>query len=61
MPSSLELRSIQKEKLFDLLQLQKLNKSINIVGLEEQILRAKAPMEAEDISHIEKQIAQIKI
>ena len=48
-----ELRKQQRELLFDLLMLEKANRGIEVKLLPDQIVRAKASMQAEDISHIE--------
>ena len=56
--SDFELKVNQKEKLYDLLLLEKLNKGQEVIGLKEQISRAKDPMKIEDISYVEKQILQ---
>jgi len=58
MPNILEMRVIQKERLFDLLILEKANTGITIKGLALQISKAKAVMEQEDIAFVEKLVAQ---
>ncbi|MDR2558270.1 MAG: hypothetical protein LBC86_01810 [Oscillospiraceae bacterium] len=64
MASGTEIRTAQKEKLFDLLKLKKVleknNASINLDALSELIIRTKASMEAEDVAYVEKMIAELK-
>ena len=52
MPSTLEIQTIQKERLYDLLILEKTNPDIKIKGLSMQISKAKAVMTKEDIAYI---------
>jgi len=58
MASSTELRIFQKDKLYDLLVIEKRNPGLKIKGLAGQIRKAKSVMEQEDIAHIEKLVAQ---
>jgi len=58
MASSAELRIFQKDKLFDLLVIEKMNPGLKIKGLGSQIRKAKSVMEQEDIAHVEKLVAQ---
>jgi DNA helicase HerA-like ATPase len=56
---AIETRVAQKEKLYALLRVKKgyQDAGLEVLAvLEEAIEYAKAPMEAEDISHIEKQV-----
>ena len=57
MASNTEIRADQKDRLFDLLKMKKDNPGIVIVGLEENILKAMAVMEKEDVAWVEKMIA----
>jgi hypothetical protein len=63
MASGTEIRTGQKEKLFDLLKLKKVlmkdNPTINIDALNELIVRTKASMEAEDVAYVEKMLAEL--
>ncbi|MCL1822958.1 MAG: hypothetical protein FWG44_02025 [Oscillospiraceae bacterium] len=61
MASSIEIRTMQKTALFDLLKLKKDNEKegINLKYLNELIIRAKATMEAEDVAYVEKMVAQL--
>ena len=52
MPENLGLLTHQKSKLYDLLILKQKNKSITVIGLDEQITRAKSVMTKEDIAYI---------
>ena len=54
--SNFEIQANQKDTLFELLELEKLNPDIKITGLERKITRAKAVMSQEDIAHVEKLI-----
>ncbi|MDR2531595.1 MAG: hypothetical protein LBC82_01995 [Oscillospiraceae bacterium] len=58
MATNNELRTAQKEELFDLLKLKMLNKS-EVKGLNELIARKRAGMEAEDVAYVEKIIAEL--
>ena len=59
MPSTQEIDTIQKERLYDLLMLEKLNKGNKVFGLARQITRAKAPMKKEDIAYVVKLIDEL--
>lgn len=59
MASSLEMRTSQKDRLFDLLKVKKDNPNISIIGLEESILRTMAVMEKEDVAWVEKMVAKL--
>ena len=54
-----ELDQIYKDRLFDLLKLQKDNQGTKINGLDGMIARAKAPMTEESIAWVEKLISSI--
>ena len=54
MPNILEMQIIQKERLFDLLLLEKLNNGIEVKGLSQQIRKAKSGMSKEEIVYVEK-------
>ena len=56
MGSLSENRREQCDRLFDLLQLERINPQ-KILGLSALIARAKASMSAEDISHVEALVA----
>ena len=59
MPTNRELQILQREKLFDLLEIYNEQRAKNpdtaLVSLERQIKRARSAMQAEDISHVEKE------
>jgi len=57
-PSALEMQVIQKERLFDLLMLQKTNPDREINGLKLMIKKAKAGMSKEDVAYVEKLVAE---
>ena len=59
MASSTEIQINQREKLFDFLELEKMNEGITIVGLKQKIIKLKATMAQEDISHVEKMIEKL--
>ena len=54
-----ELRREQTERLFDLLELERINEETVVKGLAKLIERAKAPMDKEDIASVEKSIAKL--
>ena len=54
-----ELEQIYKDRLFDLLKLQKDNKGSKVNGLDVLIAKAKAPMTAESIAWVEKLVNSI--
>ena len=51
MPSVREIDILQKERLFDLLLLEKLNEG-EVKGLNQQILKIKAGMSKEDVAYV---------
>jgi hypothetical protein len=59
MPANLELKAERRKRLFQLLELKKLNKGIKIEGIEAMIIRAEAEMEEEDVAWVEKKISQL--
>jgi len=58
MPNILEMRVMQKERLYDLLMLEKENAGTTVKGLTQQIRKAKVGMEKEDIAFVEKLVAE---
>jgi predicted O-linked N-acetylglucosamine transferase (SPINDLY family) len=62
MASGTEIRTAQKDKLFDLLILKKDMKNENpgicLKALNRMITKTKAAMEAEDVAYVEKMIAE---
>lgn len=60
MPTNMELRSLQTDKLFDLLKIKQDNKDITVKGLEPAISKAKAVMTQEDVVWVEKLVADLK-
>ena len=52
MPSLLEIQVMQRERLFDLLLLEKLNAGTTVKGLSRQISKAKSGMNKEDIAYV---------
>jgi len=54
MASQTEIQVVQKERLYDLLLLEKKNSGKEVLGLNQLINRAKAGMSKEDIAYIEK-------
>jgi hypothetical protein len=60
MASTPELRREQTERLFDLLRLKRENEGYEVKCLDEMIRRAKASMTQEDVSWVEKLIAEGK-
>ena len=58
MPTNMEMRVLQKDSLFELLELKR-----NIGAsdaLDNLILKTKAKMEAEDVAYVEKMVSQLK-
>jgi len=55
-PTNAELQAFQRDKLFDLLMLDKLNPGLEVTGLKEQIIKAKAVMPEEDVAYVEKAV-----
>ena len=60
MASQAETDQVQKDRLFDLLKLKNENEGYNVVGLDELIARAKAPMTVESIAWVEKLVFELK-
>ena len=62
MPTNLEMRTSQKDKLFDLLMLKRDNEKagIKVNGLANLIIKSEAVMEAEDVAWVEKKIAELE-
>lgn len=54
-----ELDQLYKDRLFDLLKLEKDNLGNKVAGLDVLIAKAKAPMTAESIAWVEKLINSI--
>jgi hypothetical protein len=61
MGTSLELRTSQKDKLFDLLVIAMENEKagIEVIGLKSVITKSKALMEQEDIAFVEKMVKEL--
>ena len=59
MATNQELRREQTERLFDLLKLKNDNPGLDIKGLDVLILRAKAPMDKEDVAWVEQAIGEL--
>jgi len=61
MASGMEIRTVQKAELYDLLMLKKQNDKdgIKVSGLNELINKKEAAMEAEDVAYVEKKIAEL--
>ena len=59
MPTSLELRVVQKDKLFTLLRLKKRNKGTVIIGLDDEIIETEAVMEQEDVALVKEKINEL--
>ena len=53
MPSTKELDKEMMERLYDLMVLKAMNPSLKIQGLSDAIIRAKAPMSAEQVAWVE--------
>ena len=53
MPSTKELDKEMMERLYDLMVLKAMNQSLKIKGLNDAIIRAKAPMSKEQIAWVE--------
>ena len=54
MPNTKELDRELIERLYDLLEIQKMNQGKEVAGLDRAIRRAKAPMSEEQIAWVEK-------
>ena len=59
MSTHAEIREKQREALFDLLEIQKLNKDATVKGLNSKIVRCKAAMEKDDINHVMQMIKEL--
>ena len=61
MPTNPELRIMQTDKLFDLIQLEKDNegKGFEITGLKRMIIKTKATMTQEEVAWVEKKIEEL--
>jgi hypothetical protein len=55
----MELQKSDRTHLYTLLKLKKLNKDINVKGLDEMINLAEATMPEEDVAYVEKKIAEL--
>ena len=62
MASSMEVRVSQKDKLFTLLKLKKVNSEagISVKGLNNAIVEAETVMEAEDVSWVREKVAELE-
>ncbi|MCL1950823.1 MAG: hypothetical protein FWF59_13970 [Turicibacter sp.] len=58
--AEIEIRERQKDKLFTLLKLEKLNKGKKVIGLKNEIIEAKNKMSDEDIALVEKNIMEFE-
>jgi hypothetical protein len=59
MPTNAELRSIQTDKLYDLLKLRLDNEDAKVKGLDEIINKTRASMSQEDVAWVEKTLAEL--
>ena len=59
MPNLMELEQFYRDRLFELLVLEKNNVGITINGLDLVIAKAKAPMTEESIAWVEKLVNSI--
>jgi len=59
MATNMEMIQYQREKLFDLLRLKKVNKGTEVKELDVMIQRAVAAMPEEDAAYVEKKIAEL--
>ena len=61
MPTNLELRVAQKDKLFTLHKLKKMNEKegVKVIGLENEIVEAEAVMEQEDVALVKEKITEL--
>ena len=59
MVTSLEIRIMQRDKLYDLLTLREHNNGNNVNRLDELINATEAMMDEEDVAWVEKKIAQL--
>lgn len=60
MPSNMEIRVAQKDKLLTLYKLKKLNTGNNVIGLDNAIIEAETVMEQEDVALVKEKVAEIK-
>ena len=58
MANMTEIQVAQKERLYDLLYLEKKNAGYVVKGLSSQIRKAKAGMSKEDVAYVEQLIAE---
>ena len=58
--SDLELRVAQKDKLFTLYRLKKLNAGSKVIGLDADIIETEAKMEQEDVALVIKKINELE-
>ena len=59
MPTDLETKKIQKDRLYELLEIEALNRGIVVQGLKQSINRAKVSMSKEDVADVEKSILEM--
>ena len=59
MSTNLEIRIVQRDRLFDLLTLRELNRGSTVNRLEEMIISAEVSMDEEDVAWVEKKIAKL--
>jgi hypothetical protein len=57
--SNMELRVAQKDKLFTLYRLKKLNKGVTVKGLDGDIIETEAVMEQEDVALVKEKISEL--
>ena len=57
MATNIELQTFQRDRLFDLLMLER--DGVTAPRLKEQITKAKAVMPEEDVAYVEKQIQSL--
>ena len=61
MPSNMEIRVAQKDKLFTLYKLRKINEGITVKGLDNEIVQAEAVMEQEDVALVKEKVAEFNV
>ena len=61
MPTNLELKVYQKRMLHHLLKVQSDLGDVKLTSLEDFINAVKTEMDAEDVSYVEKMVAEIKM
>ena len=61
MPTNLELRVAQKDKLFTLHKIKRLNEraGVAVIGLDNEIVEAEAVMEQEDVALVKDKVAEL--